>query len=351
MRAPISLLATALIGAAACGARGLHVDLCANAGQTRTCSTTCGEGLQTCRNGAWQGCEVPPVTRPCQGVCGQGTQECESEQWKACVIPSTQIPCTNDCGQGTQLCENEKTGICEVAPVVETCASVCGSGTRTCSNNLWGACDAPLPKQPTLVATIRDFHTSFPDMEPLQWLYDDRGIVAADLGPDDKPVYSGVSHSVSGPDTFNEWYRDVPGVNLSTTISLPLSPSPTNAGVYAYQDMAFFPVDNQLFGNEGEPHNYHFTVEIPTRFRYQGGETFTFSGDDDVWVFINRKLAIDLGGIHETESQTVDLDAQAATLGLSKGELYPMNIFFAERHVTGSDFAVETTISEIGVCD
>ena len=47
----------------------------------------------------------------------------------------------------------------------------------------------------------------------------------------------------------------------------------------------------------------------------------------------------------------MDLDAQAATLGLNKGELYPMNIFFAERHVTGSDFAVETTISEIGVCD
>ena len=50
-----------------------------------------------------------------------------------------------------------------------------------------------------------------------------------------------------------------------------------------------------------------------------------------MFVFINRKLVIDLGGIHEIETQTVNLDAQAATLGLSKGQIYPMHIFSAER--------------------
>jgi fibro-slime domain-containing protein len=243
-------------------------------------------------------------------------------------------------------------GVCEVSPVVETCTSVCGTGSRTCTNNVWGACNAPLPKQPKLVATVRDFQNSFPDMEPMNFV-DDPGIVAAELGPDDKPVYAhaGATLTVSGPDSFSQWYRDAPGVNLSTIISLPLSPSATKKGVYAYENTSFFPIDNQLFGNEGDSHNYHFTLEVATRFRYQGGETFTFSGDDDVWVFINRKLAIDLGGIHSAESQTVDLDAQAVALGLANGELYPMHIFFAERHVIGSDFVVETTLSEIGVCD
>jgi len=71
-------------------------------------------------------------------------------------------------------------------------------------------------------------------------------------------------------------------VNLTTTITLPLSPSSSNTAVWNYQNLSFFPIDNQLFGNEGDPHNYHFTAEVVTSFRYQGGETFTFTGDDDV---------------------------------------------------------------------
>jgi fibro-slime domain-containing protein len=46
----------------------------------------------------------------------------------------------------------------------------------------------------------------------------------------------------------------------------------------------------------------------------------------------------------------VDLDAQAGTLGIARDGFYSMHIFFAERHRTGSDFVVETTLSELGVC-
>jgi fibro-slime domain-containing protein len=98
------------------------------------------------------------------------------------------------------------------------------------------------------------------------------------------------------------------------------------------------------FGEEGQPHNFHFTTEIHTRFTYRGGERFTFTGDDDLWLFINDRLAIDLGGLHPQLSATVDLDASAAALGLEAGETYPMDIFHAERHTDASNFHVETTI-------
>ena len=62
------------------------------------------------------------------------------------------------------------------------------------------------------------------------------------------------------------------------------------------------------FGNEDNPHNYHFTFEIHAEFTYEGGEVFTFTGDDDLFTFINDKLAIDLGGVHGPQSDTIDLD-------------------------------------------
>lgn len=343
-----------LLTICACVGYRTPLDDCPMEGQSQPCRDPCGEGTQVCRSHNWSVCQVPPVDKACSDNCGDGTQTCASGAWSTCQVPPTHVPCSNTCGAGTQLCQDNKMqGACQVDPVVKDCSTICGSGTETCSDNTWHACSAaqPLPpQQAKLTATIRDFHNTFPDMD-----HDgiaETGIVADTLGSDDKPVYAhtGPTATVVGPDTFNQWYRDVSGMNISTTIDLPITLSDSATGVYTYNNTSFFPIDNQLFGNEGLPHNYSFTAEIATRFRYNGGETFTFSGDDDVFVFINRILAIDLGGIHSMLSQTVDLDTQASNLGISKGQTYTMNIFFAERHPTGSDFVVETTISEFAAC-
>jgi fibro-slime domain-containing protein len=111
-------------------------------------------------------------------------------------------------------------------------------------------------------------------------------------------------------------------------------------GVYSYQNNSFFPIDNQLWGNEGQGHNFHFTTEIHVSFQYNGGETFTFTGDDDVWVFINKQLVIDLGGVHGAANANVQLD----TLGLAPGGIYPLDVFHAERHTVQSNFRIDTTI-------
>ncbi|GMU63116.1 MAG: hypothetical protein AMXMBFR34_48790 [Myxococcaceae bacterium] len=63
-----------------------------------------------------------------------------------------------------------------------------------------------------------------------------------------------------------------------------------------------------------------------------------------MWVFVNRKLALDLGGVHGAESGTVDFDALAPSLGLTVGQTYPFDVFHAERHTTESNFRIETSI-------
>ena len=103
----------------------------------------------------------------------------------------------------------------------------------------------------------------------------------------------------------------------------------------------YFPLDNAGFdvgacldynqGHDNKRHNFRFTTELHTKFKYQGGEVFSFFGDDDVWVFINKKLALDLGGVHSRMEGTVNLDANANNLGLVVGQIYSMDLFQAER--------------------
>jgi fibro-slime domain-containing protein len=158
-------------------------------------------------------------------------------------------------------------------------------------------------------------------------------------------AYPGTSpgDTVQSPMSFYQWYVDDPSVNKRFEITLPFTE--TSPGRYVYDSAAFFPIDDMGFGNEGNPHNYHFTTEARTEFTYAGGEVFTFRGDDDLWMFVNGQLVIDLGGLHGPLEASVDLDAEASRLGLMLGETYPMDIFHAERHTVDSNYRIETNIN------
>ncbi len=190
----------------------------------------------------------------------------------------------------------------------------------------------------TLTTTIRDFNASHPDFEGV--IANDLGIVGSTIGADRKPVYAGGSGTptTSGETNFNQWYNDVDGVNLSMAYGMPLND--VGGGIYEFEDTTFFPIDGQLLGNEGRAHNYHFTMELHTQFTYQPGQTFNFTGDDDLFVFINDQQVINLGGVHTAQAAAVNLD----TLGLTAGENYAFDLFFAERHTTESTFMMQTSI-------
>ena len=194
-------------------------------------------------------------------------------------------------------------------------------------------------------------------------------------------------------DWFGMWYVDTPAYNKTIVQTLTLGgqvngvPSTTCNIVagqpactgFQFSSTLFFPLDNvpgawglSGVGNDGKMHDFGFTSVTRYWFQYSGTATLGFFGDDDVYVYINKMLAVDLGATHQRADGGITLDKANGTgfscdfvapgpgnvsmglaavcdpttgmvghtvnLGLSMGNIYEIAVFQAERHTTESNY-------------
>jgi len=336
-------------------------------------ATTCGDGVveggEQCDDGVQNGLMIGNPNDPAFPGC---TLACTNEP--DCRNGACEVTCGDGVRDATEACDdgNLSNGDgCDNRCVVEsgfTCQDEEVSDTVPCPGDASKQCLV-------LPVVYRDFKSmKFPGGHPDFFYIGTNGvggvpdqvctgIASANLNASGKPELAQGNNCgfqfVQDATSYSQWYTDSSYSKKSVgTLALELQPN----GTYQFRasknfgGQQFYPLDNNMqWGDEqricsswpyqnqenscgAATHNYHFTTEVRYLFPFQGGETLTFSGDDDVWVYVNGQLAVDIGGTHQEQERAVTLTN--GSFGMQAGKIYEIVVFQAERHPVDSNYTL-----------
>ena len=168
---------------------------------------------------------------------------------------------------------------------------------------------------------------------------------------------------------FARWFDEVEGKSAQYIGNLKLEYDETEAK-FSFSHDNFYPLDEVEFSkgdsvnNDGHNHLFTMNFAVPFTVLLSGEESFGITADDDTWVFVDNKLAIDMGGIHEAvngrfviqdngEVYSAVGDEELAytgiTVGAGEGQL--VRIFHADRDSADSVFAVALNGMNLSIVD
>ena len=100
---------------------------------------------------------------------------------------------------------------------------------------------------------------------------------------------------------------------------------------------------SEVSGKQNGGRNLHFCTESHANFRFRKGLKFSISGNDDIWVFVDNKLAIDIGGTHLAAPGYIDMDKFLPNAEI--GKYYDIDIYTCNRRSTSSDLKINANFT------
>lgn len=175
------------------------------------------------------------------------------------------------------------------------------------------------------------------------------GLLEETLDKDKKPVFNDNIDPrklyIESKETFAQWFRTIEGVNKEVRKTITFE-SINDSSEYEFIDEWFLPINGEGFGDffdENDPRNYNFTVEATFYLLCKENTpiVFTCSSDDDLWLFVNNKLALNLGGLHSFERITETINPE--DFNAKPGDYMEIKVFKAERCPIGTAMGIKVS--------
>lgn len=186
----------------------------------------------------------------------------------------------------------------------------------------------------------------------------EQGLVEFDLSADYLPVATGdgtfITNQGISKDSFNRWFNKVEGQSTEYPGIIEMAYSKKDAEFTFYQDN-FYPLDraeskqNDKANRDGHNHLFTMNFAVPFTTLADGNEHFAIEADDDTFVFVGNRLALDMGGVHgvasakfeikpngEVYTAVGDMDLAYSGITLSQGEGSILRVFHADRNSADS---------------